>query len=760
MVADFTELPDDRRGTGSDTFTGQATERLLALVCRTSPPERDEFLREACQLSGVEQCVAALWLYDSDSTQALYLLDRVLMHGCNSEDCTELEHIFCFREDEAGNADNRTGQEIGVERHPRIVDWCQKQGFQPHSTLFPLSIPAKADVTSKTESSDESFLGFLQLLTPRKISDTAGGLLFHLASSLTQAIEKRRETRLLKLSKKLQPTKGSKKREDGNELFQLAAEELREFTNAELCLVYRQQPDLSFRAVAGDAEGDRQLTLDALAVSSASRIQQIANQKLTRVRIREFSDDSERQSIFNTTSYDEEHVAQLRPWLSREMESLAAQAVVVDDHTIAVILIFNKQRHLAKLFSRTDASALSTVATFLSTAIPAASINAALDALSLLDMDDILGKATSPDIYKWLARFIPGVATAGLYHKAQETLEAEYHPLGGEPWFSSPVLPTTIGSKVHELPRTSTESRFRCHFEIPRLEEVTVVLEIGLRRDYLAKHEERLISHLCAEISHVIRAEQAATMGLNDLVQVRHVIGATLNGIGNIQPVLSQYRRVASTSDPSELLTSSFRKGLERTELFYLRTSVLLEEAKFLLQDISPGTLTLDRLSIAKLVAETCTALRCSADYRGITIQFHDRLVSYLRDADVDRNLIQIVLFNLVDNAIKYGYRDRDVIVNVMVEGNDWVTTVTDYGLYIPPEDHERIFQKFVRMPKGAHAAQRLGTGLGLAVAKNIAQAHGGNIEVSSTKQRTHPSVLAETTFTLRIPRRIVRDKD
>jgi signal transduction histidine kinase len=249
-------------------------------------------------------------------------------------------------------------------------------------------------------------------------------------------------------------------------------------------------------------------------------------------------------------------------------------------------------------------------------------------------------------------------------------------------------------------------------------------------------------------------------MQLETLMQVRHVIRATLNGVGNIQPVLREYRRISESKDGDALLSSaSFRKGLEKTDHFYVRTSAVLEEARFLLEEISTSSLHLDRHSISDIVKDTCASMRCMAEYRGIEIRFHDKMHSDHRRVDLDRNLMQIALFNLVDNAIKYGYRDENVVVELESEDSNWIATVTDRGIHIPEEDREHIFQKFVRKTSGPHAAKRPGTGLGLAVAKSIIEAHGGSISVMSDIERKYPTVLAVTTFTVRLPRRITAPK-
>ena len=99
--------------------------------------------------------------------------------------------------------------------------------------------------------------------------------------------------------------------------------------------------------------------------------------------------------------------------------------------------------------------------------------------------------------------------------------------------------------------------------------------------------------------------------------------------------------------------------------------------------------------------------------------------------ADVDR--LQQVLFNLVENAIKYGRRGGQVAIGARYSPEQKVEIwVSDDGPGIPPEAKERIFERFYRVDK-ARSREAGGTGLGLSIVKHIVQAHGGEVSVDST---------------------------
>jgi two-component system sensor histidine kinase KdpD len=91
----------------------------------------------------------------------------------------------------------------------------------------------------------------------------------------------------------------------------------------------------------------------------------------------------------------------------------------------------------------------------------------------------------------------------------------------------------------------------------------------------------------------------------------------------------------------------------------------------------------------------------------------------------MDMVLILQVLANLFDNALKYSEPGTPVEVQATVAGAEGQISVADRGVGIPPEDIERVFDKFYRVQRPGAAG---GTGLGLSICKGIVEGHGGRI--------------------------------
>ena len=98
---------------------------------------------------------------------------------------------------------------------------------------------------------------------------------------------------------------------------------------------------------------------------------------------------------------------------------------------------------------------------------------------------------------------------------------------------------------------------------------------------------------------------------------------------------------------------------------------------------------------------------------------------------DADPKRLKQVVRNIVDNAIKYSPLGGLIVVRCEVRRQDVVVTISDQGVGISPEDLIPLFEKYFRVkaPTGVHVP---GTGLGLPVAREIVEAHGGRIWAES----------------------------
>jgi len=126
---------------------------------------------------------------------------------------------------------------------------------------------------------------------------------------------------------------------------------------------------------------------------------------------------------------------------------------------------------------------------------------------------------------------------------------------------------------------------------------------------------------------------------------------------------------------------------------------------------------------LAMLVRETADAFAPISKARGVTIDV-DAAESIV---DIDEDAIRQVVLNLLDNAIKYGPPDQRVIVRV----KDRQLSVEDEGPGVPPNERERVFDRYRRLERERERAIA-GMGIGLSVVRELVALHGGSVHVES----------------------------
>jgi signal transduction histidine kinase len=132
------------------------------------------------------------------------------------------------------------------------------------------------------------------------------------------------------------------------------------------------------------------------------------------------------------------------------------------------------------------------------------------------------------------------------------------------------------------------------------------------------------------------------------------------------------------------------------------------------------GELRRERVSLARVMADVAADLRPSLETHATLV------VGELPDVDADPRQLRRVFQNLVSNALRFRRGDSVLVeVSAMRDAREWVVSVRDDGVGVPPEHTRQIFGMFARFDTRAE-----GLGLGLAVCRRIVEAHGGRIWV------------------------------
>lgn len=133
-------------------------------------------------------------------------------------------------------------------------------------------------------------------------------------------------------------------------------------------------------------------------------------------------------------------------------------------------------------------------------------------------------------------------------------------------------------------------------------------------------------------------------------------------------------------------------------------------------------------VDLQKVVSDVTESLKTEADAMDVTFTVN------CEDAQIRgyHQLIYLIVYNLCENSIKYNMPGGKVTVSVEKNENRTAVTVSDTGIGIPEDQHDRIFERFYRVDK-SRSKEVGGTGLGLSIVKHAVQMHNAQITLRST---------------------------
>lgn len=157
--------------------------------------------------------------------------------------------------------------------------------------------------------------------------------------------------------------------------------------------------------------------------------------------------------------------------------------------------------------------------------------------------------------------------------------------------------------------------------------------------------------------------------------------------------------------------------------------------------DSKKNRLNMEPFDINMVIKKTIETFEGTCKDKGIKfdLTFSDK--SIIVNADLDK--INQVLYNLIDNAIKFSHHGSTIFINVTERGEKTFVSVKDTGIGIPKDSVNKIWERFYKTDL-SRGKDKKGTGLGLSIVKEIINAHQENIDVISTE-----GVGTEFTFSL-----------
>lgn len=231
-----------------------------------------------------------------------------------------------------------------------------------------------------------------------------------------------------------------------------------------------------------------------------------------------------------------------------------------------------------------------------------------------------------------------------------------------------------------------------------------------------------VISAIVIIIIDITEKERAELIRKEFTANVTHELKTPLQTISGSAELLAK-----GVVKPEDVQSFSDRIYLESKRLIALVEDIIslsrLEESELEYEKES-----VDLLESAKITIDN---LRPAAERKGIEV----RLNGEPNIVHGVPQLIDSIMFNLLDNAIKYSREDGEVTVAVYREQDKAVFSVADNGIGIAEDEKERIFERFYRVDK-SRSKEAGGTGLGLSIVKHAAMINNADIELTSVLEK------------------------
>jgi two-component system phosphate regulon sensor histidine kinase PhoR len=225
----------------------------------------------------------------------------------------------------------------------------------------------------------------------------------------------------------------------------------------------------------------------------------------------------------------------------------------------------------------------------------------------------------------------------------------------------------------------------------------------------------------------------------NDFISnITHELKTPIATVGVAIEALKNFNAIQDPARTKEYLDISSNE-LQRLNLL---VDKVLKLSMFEKKEIQ---LSLETLDLKSLVDEVIASMRLQLEKKNASVSLTHSGNSSLRG---DRLHLLSVVFNLVDNAIKYSNEDLAIKIDVSEKENSVVLKIADNGIGIPDEYKTKVFEKFFRVPVGnIHNAK--GYGLGLSYVATVVKKHNGTITVEN-----NPG--GGTGFIITLPKNIV----
>lgn len=270
-------------------------------------------------------------------------------------------------------------------------------------------------------------------------------------------------------------------------------------------------------------------------------------------------------------------------------------------------------------------------------------------------------------------------------------------------------------------------------------EDLLNELKLRIDQNNKALSDLTVVNRKLLELNH--KLQDSETLKSNFLSNIRNEINNPLNAIMGLAD------QISFLSTDNDITTFAGIIASEAQNLdFQLKNIFMAAELEAGMSEPEPS-----RVSICALAQDVINSHTSSARQKNITIK-SDCQELQLADFCTDASKLQVILSNLLANAIEFSHEGDFVHITTILQDGCLLLEIKDNGIGINPDDFHRIFDRFVQLDTGTQR-QHHGHGLGLCVVKSLLDLMGGTITIKSQPE-------AGSVFAVTIPEIIREDEE
>jgi len=297
------------------------------------------------------------------------------------------------------------------------------------------------------------------------------------------------------------------------------------------------------------------------------------------------------------------------------------------------------------------------------------------------------------------------------------------------------LMANNAAGKLFEIKNTDMANRHL--IEVVRDHEIDEVLKLCLKTaetqsaQYESGTSKRYLRVIAIPIAHDELSD--SLLLFQDLTELRNLQTTRRELIGNIShefrtPLAGIKAMVETLRDGAVDDKKVARDFLTRMDDEVERlTQIVAELTEFSRIETGKAELSLEPVNLNLLIEEVIIQLSHQVERQQLSVD--KKFAADLRSVQADKERVRQVVVNLIHNAIKFTSPGGKITVATQAHGGSVTVDISDTGIGIAKNDLPHIFERFYKVDRARSGG---GTGMGLAIAKHVVEAHGGKIRVQS----------------------------